>query len=261
MVLFLPGRKEQQSTTAQRFSDAFGAGLEALSTNMQQRQQEKLAEEQMTAENQAAQEMGINLSGIRDPKMRQQILTSALQGKRDESQSQSDLGRQLQLQQSKFEQDKQLKAMDLEGRTFKEERTIAEKEAKAQQEQNEKIAPFQAGIETVQQMRQLRAKGNLGRGSSILGFFGGETARDRGQYEQLGKSLISLASNIPIRNQMEFQTLAEKLYDPSLTDGEAEGVLNAMEKILNQNMKKFQVNEAKGSQESEKKIPLGDIWK
>lgn len=260
MAIILPGR-EQKTSTSERFGRAFSAGAEGLIGHFKEKQQQKLAEDQMSAENQAAQEMGINLSGIRDPKMRQQILTSALQGKRDESQSQIDLSRQVQLQQEKFEHERQLKAMDLEGRKTKEDRIISDKEDKQQQAQNEKIAPFQAGLETVQQMRALRNKGNLGRGSSFLGFFGGETARDRGQYEQLGKSLISLASNIPIRNQMEFQTLAEKLYDPSLTDGEAEGVLNAMERILNQNMQKFQGKESNVSQESGKKIPLGDIWK
>lgn len=107
------------------------------------------------------------------------------------------------------------------------QKKFANEIALAQKSQN-----IQNALGSVEKMRSIRSKGNLGRGSSLLGFFGGETARDRGEYEQLGKSLISFASTIPIRNRLEFETLAEKLYDPSITDAESEGVLNSMEKIL-----------------------------
>ncbi len=96
----------------------------------------------------------------------------------------------------------------------------------------EKLKSTESALTTVHQMRKLRSKGNLGRGSDYRKFFGGEPAKDYGEYEQLGKSLISHATTIPIRNRLEFETLAEKLYDPSINDAEAEGTLNAMEKIL-----------------------------
>lgn len=263
MVLVLPGRQQQQPTTAQRFIDAFGAGLESVSSHINQKQQQKLAEEQMSAENQAAQAMGVNLAGIKDPKMRQQILASALQGKRDESQGQSDLARQIQLQQAKFEHEKQLEAMRLEGKANKENQILNDKEAKRNQELNEKIAPLKSAIGRVQEMKKIRAKGNLGRGSSIVGFFGGETAKDRGAYQTLGNSLIAYASTIPVRNRAEFETLTGKINDPDITDAEAEGVLNEMERIISDSLNEYQGIESKSSksQESGKKIPLGDIWK
>ena len=84
-------------------------------------------------------------------------------------------------------------------------------------------------------MRQLGKGGRLGK-TLTRGIFGGEQAKERGEYEQLGKSLISLASTIPIRNKAEFETLAENLYNPSIRDAEREGILNAMEQIINQGL-------------------------
>ena len=105
-------------------------------------------------------------------------------------------------------------------------------QTKEQQKIQEKVIPIQHGLETIQRMRQIGEGKRLGRGSAIIGAFGGKTAEDRGEYEQLGKSLISLSTNIPIRNRIEFETLAEKLYDPSLPDKERQGILKAMERIL-----------------------------
>jgi hypothetical protein len=110
-----------------------------------------------------------------------------------------------------------------------------EKQAKAQ----ENLAPLEAGIKTIQTMRDIGKKGRLGRGSGISGSFGGVSAKDRSEYERLGKSLISLSSNIPIRNKAEFETLASDLYDPSLPDETREGILNAMEQIIEQNMAQY----------------------
>lgn len=131
------------------------------------------------------------------------------------------------------------------------------------------IAGLQGALQTVKDMRGLREKGNLGRGSSFRGFFGGETAKDIGTYEQLGKSLIQYASTIPIRNKLEFETLSSKLYDSTTTDSEAEGVLDAMEKIINDSLSEL-TDQPTNSAEQQSgfdplsnggKQSLGDIWK
>lgn len=96
----------------------------------------------------------------------------------------------------------------------------------------EKINSLQGALQTIDRMKQIGSGGNLGRGSAIKGFFGGETAKDRGEYEQLGKSLIQLSTNIPIRNKLEFETLAGRLYNPSLPDSEREGILTAMQSMI-----------------------------
>ena len=155
--------------------------------------------------------------------------------------------------QAKLQQQNQ--AAQLEGKN------VQAKE-KQQQELREKIAPFEAGLQTIKQMRQIGKAGNLGRGSSVLGFFGGQTAKDRAQYEQLGKSLISLASTIPIRNKSEFETLAHNLYDPSLPDDARDGILDAMENIIERNMSAFipQEEEKAITSANKERTPLKDIF-
>jgi len=59
----------------------------------------------------------------------------------------------------------------------------------------EKINALQGALSTIERMREIGSKGNLGRGSQFLGYFGGETARDRGEYEQLGKSFNTIVDN------------------------------------------------------------------
>ena len=67
-------------SAGRRFSDAIGAGLETGGQMMQQYQQKELQKQQMQQENQAAKRMGVDLSGISDPKTRQEIVSLALQG-------------------------------------------------------------------------------------------------------------------------------------------------------------------------------------
>lgn len=135
----------------------------------------------------------------------------------ESSKSKQDFLNDLKLQENKYEFEKELQKSKPNSEEFKEK---------------EKKIVMKKGLDTVNRMRQIRKKGNLGIGTDAYSIFGGKTAKDAGEYSQLGKSLISLASTIPIRNQMEFETLSHKLYDPNITDSEAEGVLNAMERIL-----------------------------
>lgn len=90
-----------------------------------------------------------------------------------------------------------------------------------------------AALDRIQRMRQLRETGKLGFGSGVLAsIFRGESARIKGEYEQLGKSLIQYATTIPIRNKAEFEEFAKKLSDATISDAEAEGILKAMEDII-----------------------------
>lgn len=95
-----------------------------------------------------------------------------------------------------------------------------------------------SALDTISRMRSISKKGNLGFGLGIRKLYNPEARRESGEYEQLGKSLIQYASNIPIRNKVEFETLAENLYDPSKTDDEREGILSAMERIIKSSMGK-----------------------
>lgn len=103
----------------------------------------------------------------------------------------------------------------------------------------EKMAPLQGALQTIQEMESLGEKGNLGIGSSAYSLISPSTREDRAKYEQLGKSLISFASTIPIRNQAEFETLSNKLFDSSISDAGRKGILDAMKRIIYNSMQAY----------------------
>ena len=120
-----------------------------------------------------------------------------------------------------------------------EQRLKDQRPNKEQQEKKEKFTELQGAMDRLNQMIALRKKGNLGKGIPFLNASGSpfpETRRDAGSYAQLGKSLIQYATTIPIRNKIEFETLADDLYDPDISDAYAEGVLNRMIEIIQDSM-------------------------
>lgn len=155
---------------------------------------------------------------------------------------------QKSLQNDKFSQEKELQGLKSQEKTFENNQKL-----------QEKIAPFQAGLQTIEQMRNLRQKGNIGFGSKVSGIWDPETRKNRAEYETLGNSLISLASTIPIRNKAEFETLTGKLNDPSLTLSEIDGVLDAMERIITQNMQSQQSDSSLPSMNKNQRPPLSQF--
>lgn len=73
---FLPQAAPKGPSTAKKFSNAVGAGLETGGQMMQEYQKKQ----QMQQENEAAKNLGFDLTGITDPKMRQQAFAIAMQG-------------------------------------------------------------------------------------------------------------------------------------------------------------------------------------
>lgn len=236
MVQIIP-RAQKQPSFGERFAQAVGGASRSLAedipSHMQGQQDKRKKQMQMMQENAAALKMGVDLSGFRDPKDRQMILQKHLESQAKKQEGIRGHQFDSQLQHEKYGFETKLAESELANKS----KVAAEKLSGKSQE---KLAPFQSGLQTIEEMRKIGSRGKLGRGSAIKGFLGGETAKDRAQYEQLGKSLISLASNIPIRNQREFETLAHNLYDPSLPDSAREGILDAMESIISRSMQQFQ---------------------
>lgn len=171
-------------------------------------QEEAKQNQMMQQENEAVKNLvGFDMQGVRDPRMRQKLLEMA----------------------GDAQQQQQKQAFEMQG-----------KQQKLQQEQEEKVVPLKGALERVNEMKYLRKKGNLGRGIGITSLIGGEAGRDKGAYETLGNSLISYATNIPIRNKIEFEKLAGRISDPSITDAEAEGILDSLEQIINNSLAQYQ---------------------
>jgi len=203
-------RRPPKPSFGQKLSAGVGRGLDIGSQMMQQHQQQQADQQKKQA---IAQLLGQGSENL-PPELQKLMYESMQKGEFAESDAARKFQYESELQRQKFEHDNKTKADELAGKN------------------QEKIAPLQNALESINQMRNIRKKGNLGFGSSVKGIFGGATAKDRGEYETLGNSLIQFASNIPIRNKVEFEKLAGRISDPSITDKEAEGILNSMEKII-----------------------------
>lgn len=130
-----------------------------------------------------------------------------------------------------FEQKKSIADVYAKANELKLKDEFTRKEAR--QKQMEKNQPLQGALRRVDEMIKIRKKGNLGLFLHGTKHGRGQAARDKGQYETLGKSLISFATTIPIRNRLEFETLSETIFDPYISDEEAYGILEKMRDIIN----------------------------
>lgn len=164
------------------------------------------------------------------------------------------MGERMENEKRKAQQaagNKQFKDMfgiDLEGYSPEERKFFIQEALKQQTQQmsqahqlagkqQEKLAPLKQGLETLKRQRERLATGQLGpkvsfnpsQESKLFKSMTREGQQIRSEYEQAGKELIQLASTLPIRNQAEFKTLANRLYDPNLKEAEIKGILNEME--------------------------------
>ena len=212
-----PGPKKQ--SFGQRFNQSLDAGMDILDQHLQGRQEELKTQR----ENEAIKKLiGEDLSGIRDPKLRQKIVEVSQEA------------------QARKEVEKQKRVNELQG----------------------KVAPLAGAVDAINRMREIRKGGNLGRLTNLRVPFSSQTRQDIGEYKTLGNSLISFASTIPIRNRQEFETLTGKLNDPYITDAQAQGVLDAIERIISNSLQQYQADfsqqasQPKQAPEKKEKRPL-----
>jgi len=119
---------------------------------------------------------------------------------------------------------------------------VIKQDAKVQSaKQIERVEHLHSALETVGNMRAIKAKGNLGpvfsvtgtgRKGSFRGLWSKEALADRAEYERLGKSLIADSSNLYIRNQKEFDVLRKDLDNVNANNETLDGVLNGMQSLL-----------------------------
>lgn len=273
MVQILPARQKQPS-----FLESLGAGIgQALPGAVQGYFDKKKQAEVMTQENEAAKRMGIDLSGITNPEMRKtafsQALESPLQGaqrKKIEQEISMAQGENEDFSQFNFEDpstwsDQQVDNFrsyagpNAKGKTLAKKGENEFKKRTEDKKIKEKNLPFESAVDTINRMREIRKKGNLGIGTGMSPF--ASTQKDATEYSRLGKSLIALSSTINIRNQKEFEVLANELFDPSITDAKAEGLLNAMEHIVRSSIKESGITSSKKIETPKEKPPLQSFYK
>ena len=170
MVQVLP----KVESFGEEFGRAFGGGAsQGFFSGMQQSSQNKQMQRQ---KQQLSKLTGMDLSEINDPKILEKAFEMYSQGKNKEN----EFARQAGENEKQFQREKELLTQKLSG---------------TKKETENKPAEYRSGLDTISKMRKIRKKNNLGRGSAGFGFFGGETAKDRGEYTTLGNSLIQYASS------------------------------------------------------------------
>jgi len=200
-------RENRKPSTSEKVFDLMGAGLNVGAQHLMNKEKKRIEDQKNKETSEMIYKLtGKNVEGL-PLDFQKEILSQSLRGENELSKLQ---GQQFQKQQ--------LQGQELRGK------------------KQEEMAPLNAGLQTLNNMKKILKKGNLGIFSAGKGVFHEETRRDRAEYSQLGKSLISLASNIPIRNQREFEVLAHDLYNPDNSDATNEGILKAMENIIKRSM-------------------------
>jgi len=124
------------------------------------------------------------------------------------------------------------------------EKATAREQAKQQFKDLGEKRKFESALDVVNRQKQLLGVGNLGpkvgiggTGRKLGSTFSAEGREDRAEFRQLGKSLISFASTITVRNRHEFQVLADKLFDPNATQEQIRGSLKGMERLITDTLK------------------------
>lgn len=279
MVQVLPGYVKKRDEQGPSFYEMLqldkalsGAG-EAFSGKIMKKQEEKEKKQKDEKQIEALKGItGMDFTGINDPKLLEKAVEYSLNKKNlteDEDLVQKIIGnesnknkkvsenpsfgseepeeRRMDPKKWSDEQIDHLRAMNSKSpraqiviNRAKQEYERRQELKKSKTKYNENVRPLHSGLDVLDRMEKIGKKGNLGVFSKAQGIWSPETRKDRAEYEQLGKSLIQLATNIPIRNKIEFEALAEKLYDPSLTDAAREGVLASMKRIISNSIKSYE---------------------
>lgn len=214
MVQIIQGLEPQSNLFGQQIGQGFGSGLsEGIGSAISQMLEQKQRKQQLQGLAPIFEQMGLPPEGISS------LLESGLDPKILGS-----LAGQLGQQQASF----------------------AKEQMKSQQKKEEKQTSFKSALDILQRQKKLVERGHLGPKFGVAGGLSEkpkflstlkkEGRRDRAEYERLGKSLIQMSSNIPIRNRQEFETLAHGLFDPNISVAEIEGNLDAMQRIINNNL-------------------------
>lgn len=240
-------QEDRGGSLGRRLNESFKSLYDDVSEHYQQKDQAEQLAGQQQQENDFLQRMGIDLSAFKDPKMRGDIIknfydNAIKEGNQLQPDEESNPYDEFDASQVKQQQMTPTgKSSDDQGEGFSQKPKSSNQSQlkkphlnKKQKEQQAKWDKLNHALGRVGRMKLIRKKNNLGVGTKWS--FKGETQRDAGEYQQIGKSLIQYASPIIIRNKEEFKTLAEKIFDPDLTDAEAEGVLESMENLIRDEM-------------------------
>ena len=92
---------------------------------------------------------------------------------------------------------------------------------------------FSSGIETLNQMKEILNRGNIGWGSGLKKYLSSAVASDSAEYAALGRSVIPLTTaGLRITNKNEFEEFKKVITDPTAREAEIEGAINGLMSIF-----------------------------
>ncbi len=217
--------KPRRRTFGEQLSEGIEKAIPMAQKYYDEYQDQKLDQAARESENKSLMEnYGINVSGL-SPEMRKNVVAEELKGRN--------------------------KLNLLEAQNVAKSQNITPQQEKNQQE----LKRLTGALGVIDEMEEIGKGGNLGLGTTFQQAISPKAREDAGKYETLGKSLISYASSIPIRNRAEFDVLAEKLYDPSISDSGRKGILDGMRKIIQNSIDAFGIEEEDEIPSKNKKRP------
>jgi hypothetical protein len=238
--------QERQPSFSEQIGGALSKGAGLFTEHLLNKREEQKKKDEEKKEEEMLKLQGIDVAGLR-PETRKKKTELAFQEEFDKRQHErklkeedekriADFQNEYEMMKGKYKYERQLKGIDQKNKAEIENKKLA-------QEKKEKLAPFKSGLKAIDAMEKILNEGNLGVLSKGKSLFSSKTREDRAKYAQLGKSLISMASNIKITNRNEFEVLAHDLYDPSNTDATNRGILEEMKNIIKNNMSAYEDEE------------------
>lgn len=255
----------------QRIGNAANKAAEVIPQHFMQQEQQKAQQMKMQQENEMIKQLtGMDVAGIQDPKVRQRVVELALQGQQKEKEfgqkSQFDQRQAAQKSEDDFNKAQQLqteKYKFLEEAESRKPQKINAQEAKIKKEEEEKKQTSDRAQNSFNTMVDILKKGNIGRGSSVKSFFGGEAAKDTGKFLSATAGLEAMLVDMVSRGTLSntrFKYITETILPkPTDSDAEIEGKLSALAELLNLDPSMLTGNKTENKSEGGKQS-LQDIF-
>jgi hypothetical protein len=233
-----PAAPRKQSF-GEKISGVVGAGAQALGQYAEQKNQAY----QHQQENQALLKKGIDLSGIKDPKMRQAYIDMALQAENKKAEQERQFGHDInkQNQQQQFDINKQTSQQYFEGQEANAKRLAeGEKPTKEDIKTQDEARIKDTAQKSFNGLVDILKKGNVGSGggygTSFFSKFPGETSKDVGKFQSLSGGIESMLVDMVSRgalSQSRFEYITKTLI-PTPTDNAdtIQGKLEGLAEIL-----------------------------
>ncbi len=234
-------KENRPESTSDKFANAFSR----LGRHAEQQLGEHLQGKRLESERQKKIQLVSQLSGRDASGLDDKTLDSLLQHGQNMEKQKSEYG---------FKGDLERQKHDLENLNKKEEIN----------KENEEIDPKITAQKSFNGMAKILKDNRIGRGSSIKGYFGGQTAKDAGKFVSLSGGLEALLVDMVSRGTLSntrFEYITQTLL-PKPTDSinEIKGKMEGLAEILNLDPTELGIEPNQSSNQTKQKQSLQEIF-